>query len=354
MTDITPFSWSELTAALLRREDLPASATEWAMSTMMAGQASPVQLAGFLIALRAKGETVEEMDGLANAMIAHAVPYPDLMASSRAVDIVGSGGDRLHTVNISTMASLVIAAAGVPVVKHGNRASSSSSGSADVLEALGIPLDHTPTRVAEIGREVGITFCFAQTFHPAMRFAGPTRKELGLPTAFNFIGPLTNPGRPRSAAVGVADAHMAPLVAGVFARRRTEALVFRGALGLDEFAAIGPVDVWTVFDGEIAFETIDPVADLGMPPITVDDIQGASAQYNANVALEFFRGAPGPVRDTVLLNVAAALVADGTLPGTRGGTLVQNMKAALELAAAAVDSGATYRILEAWKAAANA
>jgi anthranilate phosphoribosyltransferase len=225
------------------------------MSTMMAGQASPVQLAGFLIALRSKGETVEEMEGLAAAMIENAVPYPDLESAASAVDIVGSGGDRLHTVNISTMASLVIAATGIKVVKHGNRASSSSSGSADVLEALGIPLDHSPARIAEIGREVGITFCFAQTFHPAMRFAGPTRKELGLPTAFNFIGPLTNPAHPRAVAVGVADAHMAPLVAGVFARRKTEALVFRGALGLDELAAIGPVDIWTLVAHQELFAT---------------------------------------------------------------------------------------------------
>lgn len=343
------YSWPELTATLLRREDLPAAATQWAMSTMMAGQASPVQLAGFLIALRAKGETVEEMEGLADAMLAHAVAYPDLENSQRAVDIVGSGGDRLHTVNISTMASLVIAATGVPVVKHGNRASSSSSGSADVLEALGIPLDHAPDRVAEIGRSVGITFCFAQTFHPAMRFAGPTRKELSLPTAFNFIGPLTNPGRPRAAAVGVADAHMAPLVAGVFARRGTEALVFRGALGLDELAAIGPTDLWTVFDGQITNSVLDPVADLGLPPITVDDIKGASAQYNAEVALSFFGGTKGPVRDTVLLNAAAALVADGTLEGTRSGSITQNLKVAMEIAAEAVDSGRALRILEAWK-----
>lgn len=319
----------------------------------MAGQASPVQLAGFLIALRAKGETVEEMEGLANAMIANGVPYPDLASSTRAVDIVGSGGDRLHTVNISTMASLVIAATGVPVVKHGNRASSSSSGSADVLEALGIPLDHTPTRVAEIGRAIGITFCFAQTFHPAMRFAGPTRKELSLPTAFNFIGPLTNPGRPRAAAVGVADAHMAPLVAGVFARRGTEALVFRGALGLDELAAIGPVDLWTVFASEVKHQVIDPVVDLGLTPITVEDLKGASAQYNAQVALDFFGGVQGPVRDTVLLNAAAALVADGSLPGTRADSVAQSLKNAMVIAAEAVDSGKTLHILEAWKAEAT-
>lgn len=353
MSTNSSYTWPEITAALLRREDLPASATQWAMSTTMAGQANPVELAGFLIALRAKGETVEEMEGLAHAMLANAVPYPDLDGSAKAVDIVGSGGDRLHTVNISTMASLVIAACGVPVVKHGNRASTSSSGSADVLEALGIPLDHQPARVAQIGKEVGITFCFAQTFHPAMRFAGPTRKQLGVPTAFNFIGPLTNPARPHATAVGVADAHMAPLVAGVFARRGTQALVFRGALGLDELAATGSVDIWTVFDGAIENHVIDPVADLGLQPITIEDIKGASAQYNADVALKFFEGESGPVRETVLLNAAAALVADGSLPNTRAGNLVDNLKAAMELAAQAVDSGATLRILDAWRSAAT-
>lgn len=349
MNDSTQYTWANLTSDLLQGQDLPVSATQWAMNSMMSGQASPVQLAGFLIALRAKGETVDEMEGFASAMIANAVAYPDLEGASQAVDIVGSGGDRLHTVNISTMASLVIAATGVRVVKHGNRASSSSSGSADVLEALGIPLDHSPQRVAEIGRTVGITFCFAQTFHPAMRFAGPTRKELQLPTAFNFVGPITNPGKPRSAAVGVADAHMAPLIAGVFARRKTEALVFRGALGLDELAAIGPVDLWTVFDGEVTQHLIDPVEDLGLPAIDVDDIKGASAQYNAQVALDFFNGEHGPVRDTVLLNAAAALVADGTLPGTRTGDVVESLKNAMKLAGDAVDAGKALAVLNAWR-----
>lgn len=353
MTQSFEYTWANLTSELLSGTDLPVEATRWAMNSMMNGQATPVQLAGFLIALRAKGETVDEMEGLASAMIANAVEYPDLAASSNAVDIVGSGGDRLHTVNISTMASLVIAGAGIPVVKHGNRASSSSSGSADVLEALGIPLDHAPTRIAEIGKAVGITFCFAQTFHPAMRFAGPTRKDLGLPTAFNFVGPITNPGKPRATAVGVADAHMAPLIAGVFARRKTEALVFRGALGLDELAAIGPIDLWTVFDGTVTQHVIDPVADLGLPAIDVSDIQGASAQYNAQVALDFFNGKQGPVRDTVLLNAAAALVADGTLPGTRCERIEDSLVNAMKLAGQVVDEGRALAVLEAWRAEAT-
>ncbi|WP_435300240.1 anthranilate phosphoribosyltransferase [Timonella sp. A28] len=329
MNETHTFTWADLTSTLISGEDISRAAAQWAMNAMMSGQSTPVQLAGFLVALRAKGETVEEMSGLAQAMLDNAVQYPDLASSQRAVDIVGSGGDRLHTVNISTMASLVIAGAGIPVVKHGNRASSSSSGSADVLEALGIPLDHAPERVADIGKKVGITFCFAQTFHPAMRYAGPVRKELGLPTAFNYLGPITNPGKPRATAVGVADARMAPLIAGVFAQRGTRSLVFRGALGLDEFAALGPVDVWTVHDGVVGFQTIDPVQDLGVSAITVDDIRGASAQYNAQVASDFLAGKMGPVRETVLLNAAAGLVADGSLI-TSEGTLAEQLKQGLE------------------------
>jgi len=347
------FTWPDLTAALIRGEDLSEDGASWAMDSMMSGRATPVQLAGFLVALRAKGETVEEVSGLAAGMLSHAVAYPDLESSRRAVDIVGSGGDRLHTVNISTMASLVIAGCGIPVVKHGNRASSSSSGSADVLEALGIPLDHEPERIAAIGREVGITFCFAKTFHPAMRYAGPVRKDLGLPTVFNFLGPITNPGYPHATAVGVADESMAPLIAGVFARRGTDALVFRGALGLDELAAIGPVEIWTVFDSEVTYQVLDPALDLGLAPITIDDIRGADAQFNAQVALDFLNGKPGPVRDTVILNAAAALIADGTLTGTRGKTLVDSFSAALAHANDAVDSGRALAILEAWRTEAS-
>ncbi|WP_029069806.1 anthranilate phosphoribosyltransferase [Jonesia quinghaiensis] len=346
-----PPSWPDLTSTLIAGEDLDVEAARWAMTQVMAGSASPVQLAGFLVALRSKGETVEEMLGLSQAMIDHAVPYPDLEHSQTALDIVGTGGDRLHTVNISTMAAVVIASCGVPIVKHGNRASSSSSGSADVLEALGLPLDHTPQDVAAIGRSVGITFCFAQTFHPSMRHAAVARKELRIATAFNFLGPITNPGLPRSSAVGVADASMAPIIAGVFARRGRQALVFRGARGLDEFAAIGPVDMWEVRDADVVHEVIDPVKDMGMSPITVDDLRGGTAQENAEVARALFQGATGPVRDTVLANAAAGIVADGRLVGS--GTLAQRLSAGMEIAAQAVDSGATQRLLDAWRDAAT-
>ncbi|GIG27421.1 anthranilate phosphoribosyltransferase 1 [Cellulomonas marina] len=332
----------------MRGEDLSAERTAWAMDEIMAGEVPPARVAGFLVALRAKGETVAELTGLADAMLAHArritVPGP-------TVDVVGSGGDRAHTVNISTMASLVVAGAGVRVVKHGNRASSSSSGSADVLEALGIRLDQEVDRVQALATEVGITFCFALTFHPAMRHAGVARRDLGIATAFNFLGPLTNPASPRAAAIGVADARMAPLMAGVLAARGTRALVFRGEDGLDEIAPTAPTRFWEVVDGQVREELVDTVADLGTPATTLADLRGADAAHNAEVARRFLAGERGPVRDTVLLNAAAALVADGSSPGTGTGTLVERLAAGREVAARTVDSGAAADLLDRWRAA---
>src|SRR5664280_625655 len=226
-------NWPQLISALIAREDLSRADADWAMDRVMAGEANPVQLAGFLVALRSKGETVEELAGLAEAMLRHAVR---IEVPGPSVDIVGTGGDRHHTVNLSTMAALVVAGTGRRVVKHGNRAASSTSGAADVLEALGVRLDHSPQRVAELAVEVGITFCFATVFHPAMRHAGAVRGQLGIPTAFNFLGPLTNPAQPPASAIGVYDLRMAALVAGVLATRQGAALVFRGDDGLDELS----------------------------------------------------------------------------------------------------------------------
>lgn len=341
-------TWSGLLAGLMTGSDLSRAEAAWAMDRVMTGEISPVQLGGFLVALRAKGETVDELAGLTDSMVRHAtrieVPGP-------SVDIVGTGGDRAHTVNISTMASVVIAGAGLRVVKHGNRAASSSSGSADVLEQLGIRLDHTPERVAQIALEAGITFCFAAVFHPSMRHAGVTRRELGVPTAFNFLGPLTNPAQPRAAAVGCADARMAPLMAGVFAERGKSALVFRGDEGLDELAATAGATVWEVADGAVTEHRIDPATDLGLTRIKVEDLRGHDAAYNAGVARALLAGEPGPVRETVLLNAAAGLVADGTLPGTGAGPLVDRLRAGFDLAAQAVDSGAAQATLDRWVAA---
>jgi len=341
-------TWPGLLSELIAGHDLTARDTAWAMDAVMTGEVSPARLAAFLVALRAKGETVQELTGLADTMLAHArrftVPGP-------SVDIVGSGGDRAHTVNISTMAAVVVAAAGVKVVKHGNRAASSSSGSADVLEALGVRLDHGPDRVAELAEQVGITFCFAMVFHPSFRHAGVARKELGVPTAFNFLGPLTNPAQPRATAVGVADARMAPLVAGVFATRGTRALVFRGDDGLDELAATGGSTVWEVRDGAVTETRLDAAAQLGLRRIEVADLRGADAGYNAAVARDVLTGVDrGPVRETVLLNAAAALVADGSLPGTETGTLAERLTAGIEHAARSIDEGAAAALLERWVA----
>ncbi|MGF0117079.1 anthranilate phosphoribosyltransferase [Promicromonospora sp. Marseille-Q5078] len=345
-------TWPGILTELVAGRDLTAADTAWAMDEVMSGEVSPARLAGFLVALRAKGETVGELTGLADTMLAHArrfsVPGP-------TVDIVGSGGDRAHTVNISTMAAVVVAGAGIRVVKHGNRASSSSSGSADVLEALGVRLDHGPERVAALAEEVGITFCFAMVFHPSFRHAGVARKELGIATAFNFLGPLTNPAQPRATAVGVADARMAPLVAGVFATRGTTALVFRGDDGLDELAATGGSTIWEVREGRVTESRLDAVAELGLRRIEVGDLRGADAAYNAGVARDVLTGVDhGPVRETVLLNAAAAIVADGTLPGTGSGSLADRLAAGFGHAARSVDDGAAAAVLERWVTATRA
>ncbi len=342
-------TWSSVLAGLVSGQDLTAQQTAWAMDEVMSGSASPARLAGFLVALRAKGETVGELTALADTMLQHAVR---IEVPGRTVDLVGTGGDRAHTVNISTMAALVVAGTGTTVVKHGNRAASSSSGSADVLEALGIRLDQPVERVAALAGEVGITFCFAGLFHSSMRHAAVVRRDLGIATAFNFLGPLTNPASPAATAVGVADLRMAPLMAGVLAGRGTDALVFRGEDGLDELAPTARSRVWEVRDGVVTEHVLDSVAELGLPPAEVSDLRGADAAHNADVARRVLGGERGPVRDAVLLNAAAALVADGSVLGATG-TLVERLAAGMSLAAQAVDEGRATDVLDRWRAAAG-
>jgi anthranilate phosphoribosyltransferase len=334
-------TWPRLISALIDGKDLTAGETEWAMNTIMSGEATSTQIAGFLVALRAKGETVDEMAGLVDAMIAHANP---ISISGEKLDIVGTGGDQLNTINISTMAALVAAGAGAKVVKHGNRAASSTSGSADVLEALGVRLDLPIDRVARNAEEVGITFCFAQVFHPSMRHAAVARREMGVPTAFNFLGPMTNPALVQASAVGVANARMAPLVAGVLARRGSRGLVFRGNDGLDELTTTGPSTVWEIRDGEVSEQQFSP-ADLGIRPATIEDLRGGDAQANAVVVREVLSGSRGPARDAVLLNAAAGLVSYDL---TAAGPLLDRMREALDRAAESVDSGAAAAVLEKW------
>lgn len=275
------------------------------MHSIMSGEASPVQVAGFLVALRSKGETVDELVGLVAAMLANANPID---IGGEKLDIVGTGGDQQNTVNISTMAALIAAGAGAKVVKHGNRASSSASGSADVLEFLGVRLDLPIPRVALNAEEAGITFCFAQAFHPSMRHAAVARRELGVPTAFNFLGPMTNPAHVQASAVGVANERMAPLVAGVLAKRGSRGLVFRGNDGLDELTTTGPSKVWEIRNGQVTEETFDPRS-LGIRHATIEDLRGGDAAANAAVVRAVLTGAPGAATDAALLNAAAGLVA---------------------------------------------
>ncbi|MFG3658824.1 anthranilate phosphoribosyltransferase [Streptomyces sp. NPDC047706] len=339
-------SWPALLNGLLEGRDLGADDTAWAMDLIMRGEATDAQIAGFAVALRAKGETVEEISGLVRTMYEHAnvIEVP-----GETVDIVGTGGDGARTVNISTMSAIVVAGTGAKVVKHGNRAASSASGASDVLEKLGVNLQLTPGRVAEVAEEAGITFCFAVKFHPALRHVAAARGQLGIRTTFNFLGPLTNPAKVRAQAVGVADPRMAPIVAGVFAERGNSSLVFRGDDGLDELTTTSTSRVWVVRDGKVTEEAFDP-REAGIDLVPVEALRGADASYNAEVARRLLDGEPGPVRDAVLLNSAAALVA--LAPGE--GPLAEQIRAGAAKAAEAIDSGAAKRVLDRWVAASNA
>jgi len=343
-------TWPELFATLLRGEELSTADTAWAMDEIMSGSASAAQIAGFALALRAKGETPAELAGLVEAMLARAVPVrlaPDLRTD--VVDIVGTGGDRAHTVNISTMSAIVVAGAGVPVVKHGNRAASSLCGAADLLEHLGLPLDLGPAGVARCVAEAGIAFCFAARFHPGMRHAAGPRREIGVPTAFNFLGPLTNPARPRFGAVGCFDPRMAPVMAAVFAARGDSVLVMRGEDGLDELSTAAPTRLWLAHGGTVATDLIDAV-DLGVPRSAPGELRGGDAQHNASATRRLLAGHPGPVRDAVVLNAAAAIAAHDGLSGD----LPAALRSGMQRAADAIDSGSAAATLDRWLATARA
>jgi len=316
------------------------------MREVMSGEATPAQVAGFAIALRAKGETPAEVTGLVEVMLDEAA---EVAVPGRVVDTCGTGGDRAGTVNISTMAALVVAGAGVPVVKHGNRAASSACGSADLLEELGVVVDLPPAAVGPCLAQAGIAFCFAPVFHPGMRHAAVPRRDLGVPTVFNVLGPLTNPARPAAQAVGVSDARLAPVMAGVLAARGTTALVFRGDDGLDELTTTAPSTVWVVADGRVAEERFDP-ADLGIARARLEDLRGGDATRNAAAARDVLAGAASAARDAVLLNAAAALAAHA------GGQepLLDRLAAGLARATDALDSGAAAGALERWVAVSQA
>jgi anthranilate phosphoribosyltransferase len=333
-------TWPGLLTRLLRGEDLAAAETTWAMQQVMLGEATPVQVAGFVVALRAKGESPDEVTGMSEAMLGLA---ERIEVAGPAVDTCGTGGDRAHTVNISTMSAMVVAGTGARVVKHGNRAASSACGSADLLEELGVVIDLAPAQVVDCVDQAGIAFCFAPRFHPALRHAAVARRELGVATIFNFLGPLANPAQPAAQAVGVADPRMAGVMAQVLADRGVSALVFRGSDGLDELTPCAESQVWVVRDGTVTEDRVAP-EDVGLERASLDALRGGDAAHNAEVARGFLAGEGGPVRDAVLLNSAAALVAMS--PGE--GSLAGQLTAAMGRAAEAVDSGAAARALAGW------
>ncbi|GAA3813158.1 anthranilate phosphoribosyltransferase [Nocardioides panacisoli] len=343
----TGLSWPDVLGALVGGTDLTPAQATWAMGEVLRGEATESQIAGFAVALRAKGETIDEVTGLVDAMYAVANPID---VPGRLLDVVGTGGDRSNSVNISTMAAIVAAGAGARVVKHGNRSASSKSGSADVLEALGIRLDLPPEEVARVAVDAGITFCFAAAFHPAMRFAAVPRRELGIGTTFNILGPLSNPARPAAQAIGCADPRLAPVMAGVYARRGVDAWVFRGDDGLDELTTTTTSQVWVAHDGQITRATVDP-GGLGLAPATAEDLRGGDAAHNADVVRRLLAGERGPVRDAVLLNAGAALA---VYDAPDAGDVTTALAAGLARAAEAVDSGAAAATLERWVGAASA
>jgi anthranilate phosphoribosyltransferase len=337
-------NWPDLLSGLVRREDQSSDATAWAMEQILSGAATSAQLAGFVVAMRSKGETVEELTGLADTMLEFATP---IEVAGPAVDVVGTGGDRANTVNISTMAAIVAAATGARVVKHGNRSASSACGAADVLEALGVVLDLTPEEQQVQIERTGIGFLFAAQYHPALRHAAAARRELGIATTLNILGPMANPAQPIAQSVGVADARVAELMAGVFAARGHQGLIFHGADGLDELTTTTSSTVWLYADGVIEVTRLDPT-ELGIRPARVQDLVGGDPSVNAGVVHDLLAGVTGPVRDIVLLNAAAALTAyDRPEPGRWQEQLAE----AMGRAEAAVDSGAAQAKLDEWVAA---
>ncbi|MEO8094323.1 MAG: anthranilate phosphoribosyltransferase [Pseudolysinimonas sp.] len=345
-------TWPSILGSLVEGNDLSVGDASWAMDSVVSGEATPAQIAGLLVALRVKGETVDEIVGFRDAALASSVP---LSVSPDVLDIVGTGGDPFGAVlNISSVASVIAAAAGVPVVKHGNRGASSASGSSDLLSALGINIELSADRVAEVLAETDITFAFAAMFHPGFRHAGPVRKELGISTLFNILGPLCNPARPNASAVGVASLERVPLVVGVFRTRGATALVYRGDDGIDKLTTTGHSHIWEVSRGFETEHDLDP-ADLGIPRADIQSLLGADAAHNAGVARRVLAGEGGPVRDVVLLNAAAGLVAYelSQHPEQLQEPIVGRLAKQFERAAAAVDSGAAAAKLEEWVAATN-
>jgi len=341
MTEPDQDFWPRILSRLAARHALETDEAAMAMRLIMAGDATAGQIGAFLMALRTKGETVDEIEGLARTMLAFA---NEVHPSGPVIDTCGTGGDRSHTFNISTVSAIVVAGAGVPVAKHGNRAASSHCGSADLLEALGVKIDLGPSGVERCLDEAGIAFMFAAQFHPAMRHAAPVRGELRVPTAFNFLGPLTNPARPYAQVVGVSDDRMLPLMAEVLARRGVRAKLFRGEDGLDELTTTGISTIYDVKDGGVRETHLDP-EELGLKRARLSDLAGGDPQASAEIVHRILEGEPGARRDVVLLNAGAALHVAGFAGSLREG---------MATAARSIDDGDAARTLATWVDVSNA
>lgn len=334
-------NWEAILSQLSASENLSTLDARWAMGEILEDRADIETIKKFLLALKSKGESAEEVSALIDQMYAHAAPIniPD-----RSVDIVGTGGDGHDTINISTTAAIVTTAAGARVVKHGNRAASSQSGSADLLEALGVNININGEGVAEIVKKIGIGFCFAPKFHPAMRFAAPARKEMGTPTIFNILGPLANPAKPVAIAVGVSNPKMQPVMADVLARRGCEGFVFRGDDGLDELSLSTTSTIYQISQGKVRIESFDP-ANLNIESAPISSLVGGDAKHNARITREILSGKEGAAKDAVVLNAAAAIAAfkaDFSL------SVEQQFANGIVLARQAIDSGAATSLLENW------
>lgn len=338
-------TWPRILARLTEREALAPGQAAWAMDQIMTGAATPAQIAAFGVSMKMKRPTPAEVAELADTMLSHARRVPTEVIGTDTVDVVGTGGDGANTVNLSTMASIVVAACGVPVVKHGNRAASSLSGGADTLEALGVRIDLGPEEVARCVAEVGIGFCFAPTFHPSYRYAAAARREIGVPTVFNLLGPLTNPAGPRAGLIGCAFGDLAEVMAGVFATRRCSVLVVHGDDGLDELTTTTTSTIWRVQAGTIDRLTFDP-AGFGFARAQLSDLVGGDAEFNAAEARSVFGGGTGPVRDAVVLNAAGAMVAHAGLSSSA--EWLPAWEDGLSRAAEAIDSGAAGELLTRW------
>jgi anthranilate phosphoribosyltransferase len=346
---VTIENWPALLGKVISGDSLTVAEAAKTMRSVMNNELSEARLAGLLVALKSRGETVDEVVGFRDAILEAAEP---IKISTDAVDIVGSGGDPIGVINVSSIASIVVAASGIPVIKHGNRAASSASGANDVLTELGINIGLDSERVAKVFAEIGLTYINAMVFHPGFKNAANTRGQLGIPTIFNVLGPLCNPARPEANALGMAQAERIPLVVGLYQQRGATALVYRGEDGIDKLTTTGHSRVIEVSRGSVTEHDFDP-REIGFTFSSLESIRGGSPAENASLALRVLKGEPGAARDIILLNSAAGIIAHRLShnPAEREISFVERMSDAVEVARVAIDSGAAKSKLDAWVSA---